>query len=172
MNQYNSSSSYGPRSDQNGFGVGKDNKYQSEQAAAIAYKNSSVGLSSKRPNPNLHNGATLTNQERKVKAKMEESGTTTNHISKQAFKRPDGWDEKVNAAIEYTITDVMDQMEKKERNANEFDSDESFDGHTPIGVDQGGIGRQERANVTEYIRKLADFHPLTCGFHVVSNHSE
>lgn len=97
---------------------------------------------------------------------MIESGSSVNYLSKQAFTRPEGWDEKVNKAIESTIKHVKDEMEKKEEKEKAEESDPDSDEYTPVGVDLGAASRHEREAVAKFIRKLADFPSMTNGFHI------
>lgn len=170
-NHYSSSGHQRRESNQRGFGTGSYERqgYSNHNDQGPApYQNESIGLSSKRTNSDLHNGASLTSQERQVKAKMEGSGSATNHLSKQAFTRPDDWNEKIVLAVEFTIKDIIKKMEIKERDEDAFDSDNS-DAPTPVGVNQGGISRHEREAVTKFIQNLADFEDMTRGFHIDAN---
>eukprot|EP00956_Cyclotella_meneghiniana_P004100 scaffold4989_cov64-Cyclotella_meneghiniana.AAC.1 len=115
----------------------------------------------------------LTSQEHQIKMQIQDSGVCVNYMSRQAFQRPEGWDEKLQKAVESTIVKVLAEIKKKNEGNGTgsvdsySDSDEDGPNYTPVGVSERAPDENiAHRDIINFIRQLASCHQMMAGFHV------
>lgn len=117
------------------------------------------------------NDRDLTCQEQHIKKAIQASGVCVDFTSRQAFQRPDGWDEKLQEVTNTTSSIVLAEIEKNEGNeTGSFDSfnndSDSDDAYSLVPSKKQTDQKMVRQDITNFINKLQSCHQMMAGFHL------